>query len=117
MNVSEKRAALIYGDSIFLTGVSDTLRLRGDLTVAALPPQADFSAVMSLHTDLILVDAQQFTPNQTEQLMATFPAGHSPPIFRLSLDAQRLTVLSSQQFPAASLDDLAQALETIAKPQ
>jgi hypothetical protein len=115
MNVSQKRAALIYGDSIFLTGISDTLRLRGDMTVAALPSQADFSAVLALHPDLILVDAQQFTPNQTEQLMATFPDGHCPSIFRLSLDAQRLTVLSSQQFPAASPDDLAQALETISK--
>jgi hypothetical protein len=72
---------------------------------------------MALHPDLILVDAQQFTPTQTEQLMATFPAGHSPPIFRLSLEAQRLTVLSSQQFPAASLADLEQVIETISKPQ
>lgn len=117
MNVSQKRAALIYGDSIFLTGVSDTLRLRGDLTVAALPPQADFSAVMALHPDLILVDAQQFTPNQTEQLMATFPDGHSPVILRLNADSQRLTVFSSQEFPAASFDDLAQAIETIVQPQ
>jgi hypothetical protein len=115
VNFPKKRAVLIYGDSIFLTGISETLRVRGNWRVSNLAPQADFAMVLALHPDLILVDAQQFTLTQTEQFMATFPDGHSPPIFRLSLDAQRLTVLSSQQFPATSLDDLVQALETISK--
>jgi hypothetical protein len=99
MNISQKRALLVYGDSIFLTGVSDTLRLRGDLTIAALPPQADFSAVLALHPDLILVDAQQFTPAQTEQLMATFPDGHCPVILHLNADSQRLTVFFQPRIP------------------
>lgn len=113
MLFSQKRVTLIYGDSIFLTGILEMLRTHGDLSVAALPPQADSSAVIALHPDLILVDALQFTPTQTDQLMEFFPSGHSPPILRLSADSQQLTVLSTQIFPAASIDDLAQALEII----
>jgi hypothetical protein len=46
-------------------------------------------------------------------LHSAFPEDHRPPVIRLDLDKQHLTVVSTQQFPAASLDELEQALEII----
>lgn len=115
MIVHRTRVVLIYGNSILMEGIADTLRAQSDVQVSTLPPQADSSALTALHPDLIVLDALQFSPSQTEQMMNFFPAGEGPPILRLSTDSQRLTVLSSQQFPAASLDDLARAIQVISK--
>ncbi len=112
-----QRTVLIYGDSVFLEGIAACLRTRGDLTVTTIQPPADAAALAALHPDLILVDASQVTANQTEALIAAFPKHPSPPIIRLNLDSQQLTVISAQQFPAASLDDLAQVIEIISKPK
>jgi hypothetical protein len=109
------QVVLIYGNSILMEGIADTLRTQGDVQVSTLPPQADASALTALHPDLIFLDALQFSPSQTEQIMNFFPAGEGPPILRLSADTQRLTVLSSQQFPAASFDGLARVIQVISK--
>jgi hypothetical protein len=111
-----RRTALIYGDSLFLEGISASLRARGDLSVLSLKPPTDPATLKKLAPDLVLVDASQFTPSQAEDLSSTFAGDHSPPVIRLDLDKQHLTVVSTQQFPAASLEDLEQALEIISKP-
>jgi hypothetical protein len=111
-----RRTVLIYGDSLFLEGIFASLQARGDLTVVTLKPPTDPATLKNLDPNLVLVDASQFTPSQTEELTSIFLEDHSPAVIRLDLDKQHLTVVSTQQFPATSLDDLEQALEIISKP-
>ena len=110
-----RRAVLIYGDSLFLEGISASLQARGNLTMMTLKLPADPATLKKLDPDLILVDASQFTSGQTEELTSIFPQDHSPPVIRLDLDKQHLTVVSTQKFPAPSLEELEQALEIILK--
>ena len=95
-------------------GITEALR-RSDWALTTLKPPANSAALIALHPDLILVDASQITPCQMDDLLTAFPADHSPPVIRLDTDSQRLTVVSTQQFPATSFDDLKRVLEFIAK--
>jgi len=113
MTLLHKRVALIYGDSVLLEGLAEVLRAGGDLIVRSIKPPSDAAALAACHPDLILVDALQTSPSQMEEIAASFPTNHNPPIIHLNLDSQHLTVVSTQQFPAASLDDLEQVLEII----
>lgn len=115
MTSLHKRVALIYGDSILLAGISETLRTHNNLTVVTVKLLADPATLTNLNPDLILVDASQITPTQTEGLIAAFPEGHSPRIIRINMDSQQLTIVSTQQFPAANIEELEQALEMISK--
>lgn len=110
-----RRIALVYGDSVFLVGIVETLRLSADLEVMELKVCEDFSLLANKSPDVVIVDAAQTTPNQIEELMDAFPAGHSPPFLRLSADDMLLTVISAQRFPAVNVLDLTQALEKIAQ--
>lgn len=112
-----RRLVLIYGDSLILEGISNTLRSHADLVILTSKPPADPDALNELHPDLVLVDAAQVSPSQVETLIAAFPVSNSPPVVRLDTDAQRLMVISTQQFPAISITDLEQALEIILKPK
>ncbi len=111
---SQRRVALIYGDSVFLTSIAGALCSLPELEVMLVKPRTE-SLLTELHPDFVLVDAAQTTPNQMEELMALFPANHSPPFISLSADAMQLTVLSAQHFPAVDLSDLTQALEKITR--
>lgn len=115
MSVTRQKVVVLYGNSMLLEGISESLRKHEGLDVLAVPFQTDSTYLKNLHPDLVLVDAFQFTPNQTEELIATFHEVHPPPIIRLILDSQQLTITSTQQFPAASFDDLEQALDMISK--
>jgi hypothetical protein len=110
-----RRLVLLYGDSLFFEGISASLSLhaRIDLTVEMVKLPTDFSTLINLHPNLILVDASQFSPIRSEELHSAFPEEHRPSVIRLDLDKQHLTVVSTQQFPAASLDELEQAFEII----
>lgn len=116
MTSLRQRAIVIYGDSVLLEGIAESLHKRGNLTVMTVSPQIDSTYLADLHPDLVLVDASQIKLNQIEELTIAFPAEHVPPIIHLNMDSQKLTITSTQQFPAASFDDLEQALEFIEKP-
>jgi hypothetical protein len=108
---------LIYGDSVFLEGIAETLRLRDDLQVMILKPPADPSILAVLHPDLMLVDALQITPNQMESLLSTFPVDRCPPILRVNAGKKQMIAVSAQQFPADSLNDLTYLLEKLLHQQ
>lgn len=116
MTSFRQRAIVIYGDSVLLEGIAESLHKRGNLTVMTVSPQIDSTYLADLHPDLVLVDASQIKLNQIEELTTAFPTEHVPPIIHLNMDSQKLTITSTQQFPAASFDDLEQALEFIEKP-
>lgn len=116
MTSFRQRAIVIYGDSVLLEGIAESLHKRGNLTVMTVSPQIDSTYLADLHPDLVLVDASQIKLNQIEELTTAFSAEHVPPIIHLNMDSQKLTITSTQQFPAASFDDLEQALEFIEKP-
>ncbi|MBK9604040.1 MAG: hypothetical protein IPO36_19730 [Anaerolineales bacterium] len=101
---------------MLLEGIAESLHKRGNLTVMTVSPQIDSTYLADLHPDLVLVDASQIKLNQIEELTTAFSAEHVPPIIHLNMDSQKLTITSTQQFPAASFDDLEQALEFIEKP-
>jgi hypothetical protein len=110
-----KRRALIYGDSVLLVGITEFLQGCSDWTVTTLKPPADSAALIAIHPDVILVNGSQFTSHQMNDLLSAFLPNDSPPVICLDMDAQRLTVISIRQFPAASFDDLVRVLELIAK--
>jgi DNA-binding NarL/FixJ family response regulator len=116
MTSFRQRAIVIYGDSVLLEGIAESLHKRGNLTVMTVSPQIDSTYLADLHPDLVLVDASQIKLNQIEELTIAFPAEHVPPIIHLNMDSQKLTITTTQQFPAASFDDLERALEFIEKP-
>jgi hypothetical protein len=92
--IQSKRMALIYGDSVFLEGLAETLSAP----------------------DFALMEAEQAAANQLAELMRFFPLNHSPPIICLNGDFKQMTVIFAQQFPAASLDDLMRVLEKLFQP-
>ncbi len=115
MLLPRQTVVVLYGNSVLLEGIAASLRNYEGLGVLAVPLQTDTTYLKNLHPDLVLVDASQFTPNQTEELIADFHTGYPPPIIRLIMDSQQLTITSTQQFPAASFDDLGQVLDMISK--
>jgi hypothetical protein len=109
------RKALIYGDSVFLKGIADTLRILPDLEVMEACPKTINTLLADARPDVVFVDAAQMTPLQAEGLLSIFTADHSPSILRLDARNGKMTVHSAQQFPAASFTDLRLALELIFK--
>jgi hypothetical protein len=110
------RKALIYGDSIFLKGIAETLRILPELEVMEACPKTINTLLADARPDVVFVDAAQMTSLQVESLLSAFPDGHSPSILRLDARNGKMTVLFAQQFPAASFTNLRQALELIFKP-
>lgn len=108
-----QRVVLLYGDSVFLSGVAETLRTNPALNVLEVKPQTDPPLLDSQNPDVVLMDAAQITPNQVEVLMASFSANPTPAFLRLNADIQELTVLSAQHYPAVNLSDLTQMLEKL----
>lgn len=116
MSFPTKHLLVTYGDTALLEGITQALQASDVLTVRGVSPLSDVAALADLHPDLILVDASQVTASQIERLMLSFSPNPIPPILSLDSNTQRLTVLSAQQYPAASLKDLTQTLELILKP-
>lgn len=104
-----------YGDTPFLEGITQALQAGDVLTVRSFSLMLDVATLPDLHPELILVDASQIAASQIETLILSFFPNPIPPILHLDSDTQCLTVISTQQFPAASLEELKQALELILK--
>jgi DNA-binding response OmpR family regulator len=115
MTFPHKHILVTYGDTALLEGITQALQAGGVLTVRSVSLLSDVAALANLHPDLILVDASQVTAKQIETLIFSFSSNPIPPILSLDSNTQRLTVLSAQQYPAASLADLTQVLELIMK--
>lgn len=110
-----RRVTVIYGDSVFLSGIAATLRCLPELEVLELKTRGDSSLLADKCPDAVIVDAAQTTPNQMEEFMAVFPKEHSPPFLSLKADDMQLTVVFSQHYPAVNISDLTQALEKITR--
>lgn len=98
-----------------MEGITEALRTGDLLTVRNLSLLSDVATLTDLHPDLILVDASQIMAPQIETLIFSFSPNPIPPILSLDSNTQRLTALSAQQYPAASLEELKQGLELILK--
>ena len=109
----QQHLALVYGDSVFLSGVAEILRSFAQLEVVELKPHAESTLLVSKRPDVVFVDATQIAPNQVKELMELFPSSNSPLFLSLDADTMHVTVLSAQQFPAVNLSDLTQVLEKI----
>lgn len=106
MTFPHKHILVTYGDTALLEGITQALQAGGVLTVRSVSLLSGVAALADLHPELILVDASQISPTQIETLILSFPPNPIPPILYLDSSTQRLTVLSAQQYPAASLADL-----------
>ena len=107
------RTAVIYGDTLFLEGIAEVLHSLPELEVIEKKPMAGSCPFVETQPDVVLIDAAQISLPEMEALIKAFPIQPCPAFVRLSADGQQLTVHSTQHLPAATLDDLTQALEKI----
>jgi len=115
MPFSQQHVMVAYGDTALLEGITQALRTGDILTVKNLSLLSDVAALIDLHPDLILVDDAQITASQIKTLIFAFPPNPIPLILSLGPNTQRLTVLSAQQYPVASLEELTRVIELILK--
>jgi hypothetical protein len=110
---SAHRTAVVFGDSLFLQGIAAILRSLPGVDVIEWEPEDGDPVFTETQPDIIFLDAAQISFPQMEQLIESFPTQPHPPFVRLDADGQQLTVHSTHNLPAASLTDLAQAIEKI----
>jgi hypothetical protein len=113
---SVHRTAVIYGDTLFLKGITEILRSLPGVDVIERKPGDGESLFTETQPDVVLIDAAQISFQQMEQLIASFPIQPCPPFVRLNANVQQLTVHSTQNLPAVNIADLTQALEKICNP-
>jgi hypothetical protein len=111
--ISVHRTAVIYGDTLFLKGITEILRSLPGLEVIERKPGDGELLFAETQPDVILIDAAQISFPEMEALIESFPIHPCPPFVRLSADGQQLTVYSTQNLPAVTLADLTQALKKI----
>ncbi len=107
------RTILLYGDSVFISGLGETLSAHSDIDVVTILPQPGPTTLARFQPNAVLVDAAQFSPNQVETLMNSFQPGKSPPFLSLDATDMYLTVVTTRQYPATSQDDLLQVLDML----
>jgi len=105
------KRVIVYGDSIFLSGIAETLRADLELRVVEIQTQNSEVKLKNSQPDIVVVDSSQISLDQVSLLMLSFPSRPGLPFISLNADAKQLTVLSSQQYPAVSLPDLTQILK------
>ncbi len=110
---AKHRTILLYGDSVFIAGLGETLRAHANFDVVSVIPKPGRVALAGFQPDVVLVDAAQFSPNQVEGLMGTFQPGKNPPFLSLNATDMCMTVVTSRQYPATNQDDLAQVLDML----
>lgn len=110
------RTALIYGDTLFLTGIADVLHSLPGLEVIERKAGDGETLFTGTRPDIILIDAAQISLPQMEQLIESFPIQPCPPFARLSASQQGLTIHSMQNLPAATFADLRLVIEKIFDP-
>ena len=97
---------IIYGDTIFLSGIAEILRLDSELDVTELSLKGGDMPLKNSYPDMVLVDASQISLDQIAVLMSYFPSNPGLPFISLNVEAKQLIVLSSRQYPAVNLPDL-----------
>ena len=100
------KRVIMYGDTIFLSGIAETLRIDSGLDVIELPLQSGDMPLKNSFPDMVLVDASQISLDQLAVLMSYFPSNPGLPFISLNVEAKQLIMLSSRQYPAVSLPDL-----------
>lgn len=110
---SAHRMAVVYGNSILLTGIAEGLRSLHGLEVIERKPMAGQPSCAELHPNIVVLDAAQVAFHQLKELIDTFPSASSPLFVLLNADGQRMTVYSAQCLPAVTFADLAQVIEKI----
>ncbi len=110
------KRVIIYGDSIFLSGIAETLRTDSGLKVVEIHPRDGKMKLERSQPDIVLVDASQTSLDQLTALMLSFRSRPGLPFISLNADDKQLTVLSSQQYPAVSLPDLTQVIKNFSVP-
>ena len=115
MTFPQQHVMVTYGDTALLEGITQVLQASGVLTVRSFSLLSDVAALIDLHPDLILVDDAQITASQIKTLIFSFSPNPIPPILSLDPNTQQLTLLSAQQYPVASLEELTRVIELILK--
>ena len=109
--MSDTKRVIIYGDSIFLSGIAESLRADSGLKVVEIHPQGGKINLETSEPDVVVVDASRTSQDQLAVLMALFRSKPGLPFISLDADDKQLTVLSSLQYPAVSLPDLTQVIK------
>jgi hypothetical protein len=108
-----KRLIVIYGASIFLSGIAATLRANPALEIVEMRLGEKLSSLGTTQPSIVLVDSAQTSPGEIAALMAACSAWPGLPFLSLDATNQQLTIHASRQYPAASLSDLAQVLDKL----
>lgn len=110
------KRVIVYGDSIFLSGIAELLRADAGLEIVEIRLQGGEIKLKNSQPDVVLVDALQTSLNQISALMLSFHSRPGLPFISLNADDKQLTVLSSQQYPAVNLPNLTQVIKNFPNP-
>ena len=108
--------AVVYGDTIFLAGITEILRSLVGVDVVEIKPKEGDTFFTDARPDVVILDAAETSSHQMEQLIDSFPTQACPVFIRLNANEQLLTVHSTQNLPAVNMADLTQVIERICNP-
>ncbi len=110
--MSTPRRVIICGDSVFLTGVAESLRAMPGLEIVQVNARHPDAAarLAALQPDVIVVDQADAAVNTLLALLYQRP---DLPVVGLDVSRNLLTILSAQEYPAADLSDLARVIQDL----
>jgi hypothetical protein len=75
----QRRFALVYGDTVFIPGIAETLYSMADMESFVKKLQAEFKLPAVNRSRIVLMGLAQVAPAQVQGMMASPPDNHSPP--------------------------------------
>ena len=112
---SNPRRIVIFGNSILLVGIAESLRINPALEVVELHSKEEKSLLNGTRPDLVIVDAAQTPSSLLAELMSFLSFMPGLPFISLHADTKQLTIHSTQQYPAVSQSDLTQVIDKLSQ--